>query len=96
MLNKQRGALGEIEESLNEKKRKFKYEIMLADERNQLEMIERKVDNNQPLSDDAMKIAGIDVPPPSSLSGRGPAPAKKADIRPEGPGSNLLAIDLSL
>ena len=62
MLNKQRGPLGEIEESLNEKKRKFKYEIMLSDERSQLEMIEKKVDNNQPLSMDAMKIAGIDVP----------------------------------
>ena len=62
MLNKQRGQLGEIEESLNEKKRKFKYEIMLSDERSQLEMIEKKVDNNQPLSMDAMKIAGIEVP----------------------------------
>jgi hypothetical protein len=72
MLNKQRGQLGEIEESLNEKKRKFKYEIMLSDERNQLEMIERKVDNNQPLSMDSMKIAGIDVHvAPSSISARG-------------------------
>lgn len=72
MLNKQRGQLGEIEESLNEKKRKFKYEIMLSDERNQLEMIEKKVDSNQPLSMDAMKIAGIEVPAaPSSISARG-------------------------
>ena len=47
---------------MNEKKRKFKYEIMLSDERSQLEMIEKKLDNNQPLSMDAMKIAGIDVP----------------------------------
>ncbi len=85
MLNKQRGILGEIEEGLNEKKRKYKYEIMLSDERNQLEMIEKKVDNNQPLSVDAMKIAGIDVPAPSSLSGRGSVP-KKPDIKPEGPG----------
>ena len=69
MLNKQRGVLNEIEESLKEKKRKFKYEIMLSDERNQLEMIERKVDNNQPLNLDAMKIAGIDIPGTSSTSG---------------------------
>ena len=32
MLNEQRGILNEIEESLKEKKRKFKYEIMLSDE----------------------------------------------------------------
>ena len=32
-------------------------------------MIERKVDNNQPLSLDAMKIAGIDLPGASTTSG---------------------------
>jgi len=40
MLNKQRGIMNEIEESLNEKKRKYKYEIMLSDELNQLKKIE--------------------------------------------------------
>jgi len=32
-------------------------------------MIERKVDNKQPLNLDAMKIAGIDIPGTSSTSG---------------------------
>ena len=45
MLNEQRGILNEIEESLKEKKRKFKYEIMLSDEIKQLDYIENKVDN---------------------------------------------------
>ena len=45
MLNAQRGVLNEIEESLKEKKRKFKYEIMLSDEIKQLDYIENKVDN---------------------------------------------------
>ena len=60
-LNAQRGILNEIEESLKEKKRKFKYEIMLSDEIKQLDYIENKVDNQQPLSIDTMKRAGIDV-----------------------------------
>ncbi len=58
--------MNEIEENINEKKRKFKYEIMLSDERNQLEKIEQRVENKQPLSIEAMKIAGIEVPETSS------------------------------
>lgn len=33
VLNKQRTIVNELEENLNEKKRKFKYEIKLLDER---------------------------------------------------------------
>ena len=39
-LNQQRSILNELEENLNEKKRKFKYEIMLNDEQTQLKKIE--------------------------------------------------------
>ena len=62
ILNQQRGLLNEIEESLKEKKRKFKYEIMLSDEIKHLDQLENRVDNHQPLSLDTMKRAGIDVP----------------------------------
>ncbi len=58
--------MNEIEESLKEKKRKFKYEIMLSDEIKQLDYIENKVDNHQPLTLDTMKRAGIDVPGPTT------------------------------
>ena len=34
--------MNEIEESLNEKKRKYKYEIMLSDELNELKKIEQQ------------------------------------------------------
>ena len=44
-LNQQRSILNELEENLNEKKRKFKYEIMLSDELNNLKKIEQNVDN---------------------------------------------------
>lgn len=39
-LNKQRTIVNELEENLNEKKRKFKFDIKLVDERKNLEDID--------------------------------------------------------
>ena len=43
-LNKQRTIVNEIEENLNEKKKKFKYDIMLLDERKIIDDLEEKID----------------------------------------------------
>ena len=61
-MNQQRSILNELEENLNEKKRKFKYEIMLSDELNNLKKIEQNVDNPAKINQEAMKKAGIEVP----------------------------------
>ncbi len=55
--------MNELEEHLNEKKRKFKYEIMLSDELNNLKRIEQNVETNPTkINKTAMKNAGITIP----------------------------------
>lgn len=60
--------MNEIEESLNEKKRKFKYEIMLSDELNQLKKIEQNAmntlagnPNSSIVKTDIIKAAGASI-----------------------------------
>lgn len=60
MLNKQRGILNELEESLNEKKKTFKHEIMLSDEMNHLKMIERNVEDPSGITLEVIEKVGID------------------------------------
>lgn len=52
--------MNEYEENLNEKKKKFKYEIRLADEHKQLENIENLDPSN--IEIDIIEKAGINLP----------------------------------
>ena len=59
-MNRQRTIVNELEENLNEKKKKFKYEIMLVDERKKLEVIGNLDPENVDI--EIMEEVGIQFP----------------------------------